>query len=128
MIINFKKPRILIVDDSFVIRDLIKSFYEEYDFELIEAVNGQEAVDLTRSCTPDLILLDIQMPVMNGYKVAAILKNDNAVKDIPILVITGQDRWEVEEQIDGMYNGYVSKPFNKADLTKATIKCLPGII
>lgn len=128
MTISFEKPRILIVDDSSDIRDLIKSFYEEYDLELIEAVNGQEAVEMVRTCPPDLILLDIQMPVLNGYEVAAILKNDEAVQDIPILVITGQERWEVEEQIEGMYDGYVSKPFKEVDLIKATMQCLPGII
>ena len=128
MTINFEKPRILIVDDNFIIRDLIKSFYEEYDFELIEAVNGQEAVDLARACKPDLILLDIQMPFLNGYEAAAILKNDEAVKDIPILIITGQERGEVAEQINGMYDGYVRKPFKQDDLIKATKQCLPGII
>jgi CheY-like chemotaxis protein len=128
MTINFKKPRILIVDDNFIIRDLIKSFFEEYDFELIEAVNGQEAVDMARACKPDLILLDIQMPFLNGYEAAAILKNDEAVKDIPILIITGQERGEVAEQINGMYDGYVRKPFKQDDLIKATKQCLPGII
>ena len=125
---HFKKPRILIVVDNFVIRDLIKSFYEEYEFELIEAVNGQEAVAMARACTPDLILLDIQMPVLNGYEVAAILKNDEAFKAIPILVITSQERGDVAEQINGLYDGYVSKPFKKADLIRATIQCLPGKI
>ena len=125
---HFKKPRILIVVDNFVIRDLIKSFYEEYEFELIEAVNGQEAVAMARACTPDLILLDIQMPVLNGYEVAAILKNDEAFKAIPILVITSQERGDVAEQINGLYDGYVSKPFKKADLIQATIQCLPGKI
>lgn len=128
MTLNIEKPCILIVDDSFVIRDLIKEFYEDYDLDLIEAVNGKDAVAVARACTPDLILLDIQMPVMNGYEAAAILKNDEAVKDIPILIITGQERGEVAERIDGMYDGYVSKPFKKADLIRATIQCLPGII
>jgi CheY-like chemotaxis protein len=128
MTICFEKPLILIVDDNSDIRDLIKSFYEEYDFDLIEAVNGQEAVEMVRTCTPDLILLDIQMPVLNGYEVAAILKSDEAVQDIPILVITGQERWEVEEQIEGMYDGYVSKPFKEVDLIKATMQYLPRVI
>jgi two-component system, NarL family, sensor histidine kinase EvgS len=128
MTANFEKPRILIVDDNFVIRDLIKSFYEEYDFELIEAVNGQEAVAMARACTPDLILLDIEMPIMNGYHAAFILKNDEALKNIPILIITGQDRGEVAERIDGMYDGYVRKPFKGIDLIKATMQCLPEII
>jgi two-component system, NarL family, sensor histidine kinase EvgS len=128
MAIKSEKPRILIVDDNFVIRDLIKEFYEGYDFDLIEAANGQEAVEMARACTPDLILLDIQMPVMNGYEAAAILKNDEAVKDIPIFVITGQEPGEVEERINGMYDGYVRKPFKQDDIIKATIQCLPGII
>lgn len=128
MTVNFKKPRILIVDDNFIIRDLIKSFYEEYDFELFEAVNGQDAVTMARACTPDLILLDIHMPVLNGYEAAALLKNDEAVKDIPILIVTGQERDEVAERIDGMYDGFVRKPFKQDDLIKATIQCLPGII
>ena len=83
---------------------------------------------MARACTPDLILLDIQMPVLNGYEAAAILKNDEAVKDIPILIITGQEREEVAERINGMYDGYVSKPFKQDDLIKATMQCLPGII
>jgi CheY-like chemotaxis protein len=126
MTVNSQKPRILIVDDNFAIRDLIKSFYEEYDLELIEAVNGKDAVEMARACTPDLILLDLQMPVLNGYEAATILKNDEAVKDIPILVVTGQEHGEVAERINGMYDGYVSKPFKKADLIRATIECLPG--
>jgi len=128
MNINFKKPRILIVDDNFVIRDLIKSFYEDYNFELIEAVNGQEAVEMARTCIFDLILLDIQMPVLSGYEAAVILKNDEAVKNIPIVVITGQERDEVEERIKGMYDGYVNKPFKKSHLIKATMKYLQNIL
>ena len=66
-------PNILIVDDNCVIRNVIKSFFNEYDVELIMAVNGQEAVEMARACTPDLIMLDIQMPVLNGYEAAALL-------------------------------------------------------
>jgi CheY-like chemotaxis protein len=121
------RPRILIVDDIRLIRDLIKSFYDEYDFELIEAVNGLEAVSMARACSPVLILLDIQMPKLNGYEVAAILKNDKTVKDIPILVITGIELAEVEERISGMCDGYLRKPFRKDDLIKETMKLLPGM-
>jgi CheY-like chemotaxis protein len=83
---------------------------------------------MARACSPDLILLDIQMPVMSGYHAAAILKNDEAVQKIPILVITCQELEEVAAQINGMYYGYMSKPFKKADLMKATLQCLPGIL
>jgi two-component system, NarL family, sensor histidine kinase EvgS len=127
MTIRFKKSRILIVDDSIFIRDLIKSFYDEYGFDLIEAVNGREAVEMARSCIPDLILLDIHMPVMDGYESAVILKNDEAVKHIPILVVTGQEQGEVTELSRGMCDGYLGKPFYKADLIESTLQYLPGI-
>jgi CheY-like chemotaxis protein len=128
MTIQCKKPRILIVDDNAVIRDLIKEFYEDCNFELIEAVNGQEAVQMARTCLFDLILLDIQMPVLSGYEVAAILKNDRTVKDIPIMVISGQEREEVDALIKGLYEGYVHKPFKKAHLMKATMKYVQSIM
>jgi CheY-like chemotaxis protein len=128
MAVNFAKLRILIVVDSLVIRDVIKSFYDEYDFELIEAVNGQEGVALARACTPDLILLDIQMPVLNGYETAAILKNDEAVKAIPILVISSWEGGEASERIIGMCDECVRIPFQKADLINATIQCLPSVM
>ncbi|MBN2105889.1 MAG: response regulator [Deltaproteobacteria bacterium] len=128
MTIQCKKPRILIGDDNVVIRDLIKEFYEDCNFELIEAVNGQEAVEMARTCLFDLILLDIQMPVLSGYEVAAILKNDRTVKDIPIVVISGQEREEVDARIKGLYDGYVNKPFKKAHLMKATMKYVQSIM
>lgn len=119
------KTRILVVDDIKLIRDLIRSFYDEKAVELIEAVDGLEAVELARSCVPHLILLDIQMPRMNGYEAAAILKNDEVVKDIPILVITGMDIESVVEKMGGLCAGYLSKPFKKADLIAATRPYLP---
>ena len=128
MTVDCEKQRILIVDDASVIRDLIKSFYDGYGFELIEAANGLEAVAIASACIPDLILLDIEMPGMNGYEVAATLKNDKAVKDIPILVITGLELKEVTERTSGMCDGYLSKPFQKADLINATLQCLPGML
>ena len=121
------KTRILIADDSRVIRDLIKLFYVSSDFELIEADNGRQAVELARTHAPNLILLDMQMPVMNGYEAVAILKNDEAVKHIPILVVTSDPPGEVAEIISGLYAGYLSKPFRQADLIEAIRLCLPNI-
>jgi CheY-like chemotaxis protein len=127
MTLHVKKPRILIVDDDCLIRELIKDFYQEYDLELFEAANGREAVEMAHAHSPDLILLDIQMPVMNGYMAAAILKNEAPVKNIPILVITTHERSEVTNQISGMFDGYMSKPFKKNQLIQETIQFMPGI-
>jgi len=127
MTIHSKKPRILIADDNSVMRDLIKAFYEDYDFELIEAVNGNEVVAKALAYRPDLILLDIQMPGLNGYEAAAILKNEESVKDIPLVVVTGEDPGDVALRMSGMNSGFLSKPFKKADLIQATMQCLPNI-
>jgi CheY-like chemotaxis protein len=128
MMASFEKPCILIVDDTPRIRDLIKLYYDEYDFDLIEAVNGREGVEMARACTPDLILLDTQMPVMNGYEAAVILKNDKSVQDIPLLFIAGQEFDDETERFSGMYDGYLSKPFRQADLIDATVKFLPKLL
>jgi CheY-like chemotaxis protein len=126
MIIKYKndKPRILIVDDEAFMRDLIKSFYSNYDFELIEAANGQEALEAARAYSLDLILLDILMPVMNGYEAAALLKADESLKAIPLIIITGQERMVVDEHIKDMYDAFLIKPFEKIGLIKATMDFL----
>lgn len=121
---RFKKPCILIADDSHDIRELIKAFYEHCDFEFIEAANGLEAVENARLKTPDLILMDIVMPVMNGCDAAVILKNDKALSTIPIVFITGQAIGAWTEQIKGMYAEFLKKPFTQADLLKVTMQCL----
>jgi two-component system, NarL family, sensor histidine kinase EvgS len=128
MTASYEKPRILIVDDTPRVRELIKLYYDEYDFDVIEAANGREGVEMARACTPDLILLDTQMPVMNGYEAAVLLKNDKSVKDIPLLFIAGQDLNEEAERFSGMYDGYLSKPFRQADLIDATMQCLPKLL
>lgn len=118
------KTRILIADDSRIMRELIKSLYAECDCELLEAGNGREAVELARSRAPHLILLDMQMPVMSGYEAAAILKADASVKDIPILAVTSDAPDDVADILRGLYDGFLSKPFRQAELLKAVRLCL----
>jgi CheY-like chemotaxis protein len=128
MPVNFKKPRILIVDDDPINRNLIKSFYACYDFELFETVNGQKAIEMAPIYKPDLILLAIQMPVFNGYTTIAILRNHEATNDVPIILITGKELEEVKDKASGMYDEYLSKPFLKDDLIKATLRFLPEAV
>jgi CheY-like chemotaxis protein len=128
MTASYEKPRILIVDDTPRVRELIKLYYDEYDFDVIEAANGREGVEKARACTPDLILLDTHMPVMNGYEAAVILKNDKSVKNIPLLFIAGQELDDESERFSGMYDGYLSKPFRQTDLIDATMQCLPKLL
>ena len=126
MPVNLKKSRILIVDDDPAIRNLIKRYYALYDFDLLEAIHGQQAIEMAPLSRPDLILLDIEMPVLNGYTTIAILKTHEATSDVPIILMTGQE--EAKDKARGLYDEYVSKPFCKDDLIKATLKFLSGAV
>ncbi len=123
--ISFLPARVLIVDDIDYNRELLISFLERYKFELIEATNGKEAIEEIRKYKPDLILLDIKMPVMDGYGVSAILKDDEHLKDIPIVAVTAFALKGDEERISKLCDGYLSKPVRRGALIIEVMKYLP---
>ncbi len=87
------KPSILVVDDEASIRELLNQNLQEAGYQVRVATNGREALEQVRHEHPDLIILDVMMPEMNGFDVAAVLKNDPATMDIPILILSiVQDR------------------------------------
>jgi PAS domain S-box-containing protein len=114
----FDKYKILVVDDIDYNRDLVKVFLAGYNFEIIEADNGSEAIEKTYKYKPDIILLDMKMPVMDGYTALSILKNDVKLKDIPVISITASALTEDEEKISRICEGYLRKPIHKEDLIK----------
>lgn len=79
---------ILVADDNTVIVKILKTFLEQESFKVITAYDGQEALDKVSQKKPDLILLDIGMPKINGYLVCKKLKDDIKTKDIPIIMLT----------------------------------------
>ena len=111
-----RKKLILIADDEENIVDLIKlSLGDDYDF--IVAHDGKEALDIVKKKHPDLILLDIMMPKMDGYEVCAKLKHNPATKDIVIAMISAKK--ETEDILQGVDIGaiaYITKPFSPYDL------------
>lgn len=119
---EFKKPTILVVDDMtttlLLIHDLLKDAYE-----VKIAKSGTKALEILESPNDiDLILLDIEMPDINGYDVCKRIKNNETIKNIPIIFITGRTSQEDEEY--GLNLGaidYITKPFNKA-IVKLRIK------
>ncbi|MHA2277966.1 MAG: ATP-binding protein, partial [Candidatus Kariarchaeaceae archaeon] len=126
--INFEPARVLIVDDIDYNRDLLKSYLEGYGFELNEASNGMVAIVNIRKHEPNLILLDMKMPVMDGYEVSEILKNDEHLKDIPIVAVTALALKPDEERISKICDGYLSKPVKKGELIKEIMKYLPHTV
>lgn len=109
--------KILIVDDE---RDLIETLtfrLEASGYEVVSAYNGREGLDKAREHAPDLILLDIMMPEMDGYKVCKELRQDIKCKDIPVVMVTakGQDT-DRDMGIEAGANGYLTKPFEANQL------------
>lgn len=116
------RAKILIVDDEIdTLLPLTKSLEAE-DYLVIGASNGNEAIIKARTEIPDLILLDLMMPEMDGYEVCSQLRYDQLTKNIPVIILTAKDT--VREKVKGLDIGaddYVTKPFNLNEL-KARIK------
>ncbi len=111
-------PTILIVDDEEDIRDLISmNLLREKDYTVIEAADGLEALASARAQSPDLIVLDLMLPGMDGLNVCKNLKESAQTKSIPVIMLTAKGR--LEERIGGLELGaddYLSKPFSPKEL------------
>lgn len=105
-------PKILIVDDEPYNTDYLEQELEDLQYETISAVNGQEALDKVQNEVPDLVLLDIMMPVMDGFEVLRKLKADPSTRDIPVIVISANnDLRSVVRGIELGAEDYLPKPF-----------------
>jgi DNA-binding response OmpR family regulator len=110
------RPDILAVDDDPHIRALLTQEFTEAGYRLRTAANGREALAEVRRKRPDLVILDVMMPEINGFDVAAVLKNDPQTMDIPIIILS-----IVEDRTRGFRLGvdrYLSKPIDMAALFK----------
>jgi len=108
--------KILIVEDTEMNRDLLVQLLED-DYELAEAVNGREGLEKAASEKPDLILLDIGLPEMDGWEVSAKLKEDDQLKDIPVIAVTVYAMAGDEERAYAQgFDGYLSKPIDEDEL------------
>jgi DNA-binding response OmpR family regulator len=107
------KKKVLIVDDEVDIVETIKFSLELEGFECLEAHDGEEALAKARKENPDLILLDIMLPKMHGYKVSRLLKFDEDYKHIPIIMLTAKaQESDVKLGQETGANEYVTKPFD----------------
>ena len=112
-----KKKTVLIADDEIDIVETVKFMLESEGFEVLTAYDGEEALKTARTAIPDIILLDVMMPKINGYKVSRPLKFDKKFQDIPILMITV--RSQDEDRLIGEETGadeYITKPFEISDV------------
>ena len=112
-----ERSKILIVDDEPFNVDLLEQQLEELGYETVSAANGQEALDRVAAAAPDLILLDVMMPIMDGFTVCRILKDNEETRLIPIVIMTALGA--MEDRIKGIEAGaddFLTKPVDEREL------------
>jgi len=115
--IVFEKASVLVVDDIEFNRTLVRECLNKVNLKVIEAQNGDESLLFAKECRPDLILMDLKMPVMDGYRATEKLREGKETQDIPIVALTASATCEEKRRIEKYpFNGYLCKPVNIAEL------------
>jgi CheY-like chemotaxis protein len=114
---NAMSKSIVVADDDPDILSIVAMSLETQGYEVYKAANGREAVDLARDHHPDLIILDMMMPVMSGYEAIAELRADDATRAIPIVGLSAKAMaTDMERATDVGIDGYITKPFRIAQV------------
>ena len=124
--------KVLAVDDNNDILEFISAVLEDIEVELVTASNGEEGVMKAKQEKPDLILLDVEMPIMDGFTVFKELKTFNDTKDIPVIILTGVEEktgFQFSKEEMGVFYGsepnfYLDKPINPEKLLKHVKKLI----
>lgn len=121
------KRRILIADDRASSRELLRLVLERAGYEVIEAEDGLEALERARAGNPDLMLLDLQMPRLDGYGTLAELRREERFRTLPILALTASAmRGDREKILAAGFTDYLSKPAGPEQLRETVAKLLDG--
>ena len=123
---NVQKKRILVADDEALVRESLRLVLEEEGYEVQEAADGREAVETARAKAPDLMILDIDMPDLDGYTVLLLMKSHPLYKSIPVIVFTGRYQGEDfrhhSRALGALF--HLSKPVDREDLLAAVTSAL----
>jgi len=109
--------KILVVDDETDIIQLVTARLKAAKFEVISALDGQAGLELAQKEKPDLIILDLMLPKMDGYTVCGLLKHDINYKEIPIILFTARDQAiDKQKGMEVLADAYITKPFEPETL------------
>jgi len=122
--IKFRNPVLLLVEDILSNRDVVKAYLESLNITIIEAENGEECLSAIQKQRPDLILMDMQMPVMDGYTAINIIKSDDSLKNIPIIALTASGMKQQKNNIKNIADDFLIKPIYKDKLILKLMKYL----
>ncbi|PHS16381.1 MAG: hypothetical protein COA86_12145 [Kangiella sp.] len=118
-------PKIMVVDDSITVRKVTTRLLERHDYEVMTAKDGVDAVTVLNDDIPDVMLLDIEMPRMDGFELATIIRHDERLKNIPIIMITSRTGEKHRDRAMSIgVNEYMGKPYNETDLIEMINKLL----
>jgi two-component system cell cycle response regulator DivK len=107
------QPVIMVVDDSEDVRDLLKTALVLRGYRVLEAVNGREAVDIARNHCPDLILMDLSMPVLDGFAATRMIREATEVCNVPIVAFSAHNTSDHHAKAFAVgFNEYLTKPVN----------------
>ncbi len=113
---NFSR-KILVVDDNQDSRELVVKILKNRGYQMIEAVDGEDALEKAMAEKPDLILMDISIPKLDGYEVTRMLKSQVKFKDTPIIALTAHAmKGDREKALEAGCEGYISKPIDIHEL------------
>jgi DNA-binding response OmpR family regulator len=111
--VSHDRPRVLVVDDDAITRMLVKLLLEREKFEVLEAANGRDGVDIAKRERPDLMLVDLNMPEMDGYQAITTLRKDVSLARLPIVVLTSEEGPGIERRVLELgADDYILKPFD----------------
>lgn len=118
--------RILCIEDEEEMVDLVKLILTRRGYEVIGAMGGREGLAAIRDVQPDLVLLDLMMPDMDGWEVYQQMKSDDAIKDIPVIVVTAKA--QSIDKVLGLHiakvDDYITKPFGPSELISSVVRVL----
>src|SRR5512136_722898 len=124
---RFMGKKILTIDDSKTVRTIISKHLSQFSVGMLEAENGEEGVACARAGAPDLILLDYNMPVMDGYHTLVELKTDPGLKSIPVVMVTTETSKEMVIKLLKLgLNDYIAKPFTR-ELLLEKVNAIVGL-
>ena len=119
--------KILIAEDERDIRELISFTLEHEGYDVIATVNGEDALETVYQARPDLVLLDVRMPRMDGYEVCRRIKNDATIQHIPVAFISAKGQQsEIDEGMRAGAVDYLLKPFSTGQLVETVARLLSG--
>ena len=110
-------PTVLIAEDNDLNRELLRELLQAHGYDVREAVNGRQAIDLMRKSRPDVALLDLNMPVLDGFATLKQIRQDPSLFSLPVMAVTASAmRGDREKALEAGFDSYLSKPIDSSIL------------